>query len=99
MAKPGALTEVTYEKDVKRWSRIKPFVAVENGVCLGFAELEDAGHINCFFVHHEHNRRGVGSLLMDACIKEARAHGYDKVHAEVSITAKPFFFAQRICIG
>ncbi|MBT7121808.1 MAG: GNAT family N-acetyltransferase [Clostridia bacterium] len=90
-APSGAYNEESYKKDTARWSKIMPFVVSEGGVALGFAELEDKGHINCFFVHHEHQGRGVGRMLVDACVGEARKLGYEKVFGEVSITEKPFF--------
>jgi len=85
------LSEESYQKDTERFKEINPFVAVEGDIVLGFAELEDGGHINCFFVHHEHQGRGVGKMLLDACISEARTLGYTRIIAEVSITARPFF--------
>ena len=84
-------TEEKKRKDIERFRSINPFVAVEGDVPIGFAELEDEGHINCFYVHHDHQGKGAGSMLMDACIKEAKRLGYSRLHAEVSITAKPFF--------
>jgi len=62
-----------------------------NYAIVGFAELEEKGHINCFFVHHKHQGKGVGRILTSACIDEAKALGYKKIVTEVSITAKPFF--------
>ena len=79
------------KKDTDRWNDINPFVVTENGEPVGFAELEDKGYINCFYVHHEHLGKGAGAMLMDACIKEAKRLGYSRVFASVSITARPFF--------
>lgn len=90
-APSNSYNEATYKKDTARWNKINPFVIEEDGVLLGFAELEDEGHINCFFVHHNHQGRGIGTMLVDACIAEARHLGYKKIITEVSITAKPFF--------
>jgi putative acetyltransferase len=90
-APSGTYNEESYAKDTTRWSKLKPFVVHEVGTVLGFAELEDGGHINCFFVHHEHQGKGVGRMMIDACEKEARRLEYSKLFAEVSITAKPFF--------
>ena len=85
------ITDESYAKDVIRWSKIRPFVVVENDEIMGFAELEDKGHINLFFVNHLCQGKGVGSMLINACIKEGKRLSYDKLFAEVSITAKPFF--------
>ncbi|MHB1949598.1 MAG: GNAT family N-acetyltransferase [Gammaproteobacteria bacterium] len=39
-------------------------VAVMDDKIVGFAELEDNGHIDCFYCHHEYQGCGVGSALM-----------------------------------
>lgn len=90
-APSNSYDEASYKKDTERWNRINPFVVVENGIPIGFAELEEGGHINCFFVHHDYQGIGVGTMLLDACMNEAAKLRYNKVHAEVSITAKRFF--------
>lgn len=83
--------EESYKKDMERWNKINPFIVADNDIPIGFAELEDGGHINCFFVHHDYQGRGVGSMLINACINEAVKLNYQKLVAEVSITAKSFF--------
>jgi len=90
-APSNSYNEESYKKDTSRWKKINPFIVDDNGILLGFAELEEKGHINCFFVHHEHQGKGVGRMLASACIDEAKALGYKKIITEVSITAKPFF--------
>ena len=79
---------------VKKWQKIPPMVAVINDKIVGFTELEDNGHIDCFYCHHQHQRVGVGSALMQAVEDKARKNKINKLFAEVSITAKPFFTAQ-----
>jgi ribosomal protein S18 acetylase RimI-like enzyme len=85
------------EKDMDEWARRigerNPFVAERDGVILGFAELEADGHIDCFYVHHAHQREGVGRALHDAVEAEARRLGLDHLRAEVSVTARAFFEA------
>ena len=90
-APESCIDPVNYPKDTQRWNRIQPFVVINNHIPVGFAELESDGHINCFFVHHEYQGQGIGSLLMRACIHEAHQQGYDQIITEVSITAKSFF--------
>ena len=43
-----------------------------------------AAKIRAFFVDPSHARRGIGSLLLDRCEREARAHGF--LHAELMAT-------------
>ena len=90
-APSNSYNEETYKKDTDRWNRINPFIAVHNNTIIGFAELEEKGHINCFFVHHEHQGLGAGAALLDACVKEAKKLGYPEIIAEVSITSRDYF--------
>lgn len=85
------ITDESFNKDVKRWKRINPFVVLDKDIVVGFAELEENAHINCFFVHHLYQGEGIGSMLMNACIKEGKKLGYKKLITEVSVTAKEFF--------
>lgn len=66
-------------------------VAENNEQILGFAQLETNGHIDCFYCHHNFQRQGVGKALYNALELQARRWELPKLHAEVSITAKPFF--------
>lgn len=74
-----------------RCERKRPFVNVIDGRIAGFIELDPDGHVDCTFVHPDFARQGVMSGLMEAVKREARELGLDRLHAEVSITARPFF--------
>ena len=76
---------------IKKWKKISPLVAIINDVPVGFAEFESTGHIDCFYVHHEYQGQGIGSLLMQSIFNEARKQNIKRIFAEVSITARPFF--------
>jgi putative acetyltransferase len=66
-------------------------VALDSTILAGFAELEPAGHVDRFYVSADHQRRGVGRMLMMALLVEARRVGLRRLYSEVSITARPFF--------
>jgi putative acetyltransferase len=75
-------------------ARIKeknPFVATENGVIVGYAELEANGHIDHFYTHHLWQGKGAGSLLYTAVEQEAVNRKIPELYAEVSLAAKDFF--------
>ena len=76
---------------LKKFQRTNPFVATANEQIVGFAEFEPNGHIDCFYCHYEWVGKGVGSALLNAINEKALEFGVDKIFAEVSITAKPFF--------
>ncbi len=88
------LSSVETEGWIKKWHRVPPFVAVLNDTIVGFAEFEDSGHIDCFYCHHDYQRCGIGTALINAIEDEAKKNNIKKLFAEVSITAKPFFIAK-----
>lgn len=83
--------------DLDRWRerfvRTRPWVAVAvaREEPVGFLELLPDGHVDCCYVHHQQQRRRVGTALMARAVPEARAHGITRLFAEVSLTAEPFF--------
>ena len=84
--------------DMEEWStrliEKRPFVAVVGTTPVGFAELEENGHIDYFYCHPDWQRRGIGSQLLPRVEAEANAMGLNILFAEVSITAKNFFLAK-----
>jgi putative acetyltransferase len=74
-----------------RFERYTVLVAEQGEQVVGFAELEANGHIDCFYVHHDWQRRGVGRRLMEEIHSRATALGVSRLFADVSITASPFF--------
>ena len=75
----------------KKFARTKPIVAVIGDKIVGFAELESNGHIDCFYCHHKWIGKGVGSALMKEILIRAKKRHINRLFAEVSITARPFF--------
>lgn len=69
------------------------FVAVAEvgGRVAGFAELEQEGHIDRFFVSADHQGMGIGRALMEAIEGEAKRLGLRRLSADVSLTARSFF--------
>jgi len=76
----------------KQQSR-KTLVVEVAGEVVGFGELEPGGHIDCFYVHHAWQRRGVGRMLLRGLEQAARQEGVERLHLEASVTAQPFFLA------
>lgn len=74
-----------------RLAERKPYVAELDGIIIGFIELEDDGHIDCFYTHEKFQRQGVGSALYDHLLKAADARELHDLYVEASIIARPFF--------
>ncbi len=80
----------TGSEDAAVWDasfkRHRCFVAVRNGVIVGFGDI-DGSYIDRLYVHHDHQGQGIGSAICDRL--ESLASGSLTTHA--SITARPFF--------
>lgn len=85
-------------KDMAEWSeRLKnknPFVSTMDEEIVGMAEIEPTGFIDFFYVHPRFQGRGIGKALLSTILAEAASLGADKVFANVSVTARPFFLSQ-----
>jgi len=81
--------------DLSAWAHriagINPFVAELDGEPVGYADLQDNGYIDQFFVSGRHPRRGIGTVLMEHLLAQARARGIAELTSDVSRTAQPFF--------
>ena len=89
--------------DVKEWAEKRlstriTFVADDEGIIVGFGELETTGHIDCLYCHHNYQRRGVGAAIFRQIENKARALGLRRLFVEASITARLFFETQGFTI-
>lgn len=79
--------------DREWWSRLmqrlRPFVVRDGSRIVGYGDLQDNGYIDHFYVHGEHQGRGVGKTLMEKILESGA--GKARLYSHVSRTAKPFF--------
>lgn len=79
----------------EEWKRrlVEPetFVAWKNQKIVGFCALRKTGEVDFIFVHKNFLRRGVASKLYSTMEIQAKNWGLQKLYADVSITARPFF--------
>ncbi|QID19843.1 GNAT family N-acetyltransferase [Nitrogeniibacter mangrovi] len=68
-----------------------PWVARRSETIVGFADLQADGRVDMFFVAPEAAGTGVGRALMQRLIAQANDRGLVAMHADVSLTAEPFF--------
>ncbi len=87
--------------DYPRWrARLpekKPYLACRDGKIIGFIELEDDGHIDCFYTHKDFQRQGVGAALYAHLVARADVRGIADFYVEASPIARPFF--ERVGFG
>ena len=58
---------------------------------VGFASISDEGYLHSMFVHKEFQRCGIATALLKTLENYGREKAVEKIVAEVSITARPFF--------
>jgi len=75
----------------KRADDMNPFVAMKDGVVVGFADLQSDGYVDHFFCHKAYQRKGIGRALMVRLIEESRVNNLPLMYSNVSITARSFF--------
>lgn len=56
--------------------------------------LQDAAKIRAFFIHPAWARRGIGSLILEACEDAARSAGFRRLEMGATLTGVPFYQAK-----
>lgn len=83
------------QHDERQWAQrirgINPYIAEVAGCVVGYADLQESGYIDHFFVAGPHHRRGVGHALMEHIHQVAKQRGLLELYSDVSLTAEPFF--------
>lgn len=62
-------------------------VAVENGIIMGFGDIDTTGYFDRLYIHKNNQRKGIATAICDQL--ESKVQGKIVTHA--SVTAKPFF--------
>lgn len=62
-------------------------VAVENGIIVGFGDIDTTGYFDRLYIHKNNQRKGIATAICDQL--ESKVQGKMVTHA--SVTAKPFF--------
>lgn len=82
----------TGDVDLEEWDQSfldhHTFVAVENGVIVGFGDIDKTGYLDRLFVHKDHQGKGIAAAI---CDELERAVPNMKITTAASVTAKPFF--------
>lgn len=62
-------------------------IAEENGIIIGFGDIDCTGYLDRLYVHKDYQRKGVASALCDHLEKYVSG----RIFTHASVTAKPFF--------
>jgi GNAT superfamily N-acetyltransferase len=76
------------------WSKRKTLYGADH--CAGREDTlldpqEDAAKIRAFFIHPAWARRGIGSLILEACETAARSAGFTRLEMGATLTGVPFY--------
>lgn len=81
--------------DLESWSArfTRTFTAVADlsGKIVAFGNIEGCGHLDCLYVHHQHQGKGAATAVLEALESKVREAGKTRIVADVSITAREFF--------
>lgn len=79
---------VNLEKWNQSLSEHTTFIAVENDMIVGFADMDETGYLDRLYVHKDYQNKGIATALCDRLEHTVKAKSFS-THA--SITARPFF--------
>jgi GNAT superfamily N-acetyltransferase len=76
------------------WSKRKTLYGADH--CTGREDelldpQKDAARIRAFFIHPAWARRGIGSLILEACETAARSAGFTRLEMGATLTGVPFY--------
>ena len=81
--------------DLRAWSKRLAdggvFVCTRNGHIADFARIDADGCVDLLYVHPNYQRQGAARELVERLVSWAVSQGLPRLHAEVSVTARPFF--------
>jgi putative acetyltransferase len=66
-------------------------VAESNGEIIGFSSLKNQNYLNLMYIHKDFTRKGIASRLYENIKAKSIKYGTEKLSADVSKTARPFF--------
>ena len=79
------------------WSKRKTLYGADH--CTGRQDelldpLQDAARIRAFFIHPAWARRGIGSMILEACEGAAKLAGFTRLEMGATLTGVPFYRAK-----
>lgn len=86
--------------DLENWNRSflvnNTLIGVINEEIVGFADMNNDGYIDRFYIHKDFQRRGIAMALIKELELNARKIVLCTFETYASITAKPFFKKTRL---
>lgn len=82
-----ATGKVDLDKWDKSFKEHYSLVAVEDGIIVGFGDIDKTGYLDRLYVHYLYQNKGIATAICD----ELEKHTDNHITVHASITAKPFF--------
>lgn len=75
------------------------YAAEINSTFVGFGDMTEDGYLDRLYVHHDYQRMGIASAIVEKLEEQAIILGIKEITTHASITAKPFFesFGYVVC--
>lgn len=54
----------------------------------------EPARIRAFYIHPQHSRRGIGTMILEACEQAASAYGFKRVELAATLPGRPFYLAR-----
>lgn len=81
----------TGEVDLEKWNQSfqehDSFVAVENGMIVGFGDIDHTGYLDRLYVHADYQGQGIATAICDRLEQMVE----ENITTHASVTARPFF--------
>lgn len=81
----------TGKVDSKKWNQLFQehfsIVAVENGMIVGFGDIDKTGYLDHLFIHSDYQGKGIATAICN----QLESAVQENIVSHVSITAKTFF--------
>lgn len=75
----------------KKIEAINPFVLIVDNIIIGYADLQENGYIDHFFIRGGYNKKGYGSSLLKHIINIAKEKNILTLESNVSLAAQRLF--------
>ncbi len=76
---------------LKNLERNLTYVALIDGIIVGFGDLNENGEIKRLYTHKDYQRKGIASAILSRLEEEAKSRGYEEISLESTISAKRFY--------
>lgn len=73
-------------------------VAEENGIIVGFGDMDNHGYFDRLFVHKDYQGKGIARAIAAELERLSELQGISFFYTHASVTAKPFFEKRGYCV-